>query len=846
MVLWKFTLRELKSHPGRATLTLLSIVIAVSAAVAVKVSTATTRQAYQEMYVKLAGRAALEVVPDGEGTYDEAIVGRVEKIPGVAVAAPALQLPTILHFKDGDPHSMLVLGIDPTRDEKVRDYELAAGSFFEGDEGGLLEAGFARSLGIEVGDEVRLMTKRLRQPVKIVGLLTAKGVAGFKQGATITLSLPTVQRLFGQRKSINNTSLVLDPTADVETVRQAIAAVLPPGVTVRMPTSRAQLGTETLATFDQGLTFAYTLTLVLATIVILNTFLMNVGERRRQLAILRALGTTRRQVMGMLLREGLLMGAVGTVAGLILGLAGAYGLSWAMARVYDTSLNALAIGREPFILAGVMGPGMALAAMFVPAYLAGKVTPLEGMRPLVSPEGARPSPVLTLIGLAAFTVMGAGLLASIFGWLPIDMATPIGVVFTVTLIFLIPAVLGPAAAFCAAVLRPIFSTESKLAHRQIVRRRTRSTLTVGVLYVSLSAGIGLGTAILNNVQDVVTWQERTFIGEFFIRANRPDLASGKSVPMPDSVEAELRNVAGVESVDGVRVVEQVTITSVRNGSKPQEVGAVLREFGASDRLPMDLKVGDLDETRSRLRAGEVVIGTVVAHRMGIGAGEEIILQTRQGPQTLRIAGETNDYWLGGRVMYMDRALGRKLLGADGADMYIVHVDKAAPLGEVEARVKAVCSQDGLSLLSFVNLRQRLDDLLNSIIAGLWGIMALGLVVAGFAVANTLTMNVLEQTREIAMLRVVAMTRRQVRRTILAQAAILGLFGVTVGVISGAISSYTMNLCTPAVTGRPIDFALHPRLLVGTYFVALGIILIAAWLPARRATHLNLLIALQYE
>jgi putative ABC transport system permease protein len=400
-------------------------------------------------------------------------------------------------------------------------------------------------------------------------------------------------------------------------------------------------------------------------------------------------------------------------------------------------------------------------------------------------------------------------------------------------------------ALCAAVLRPLFPTEAMLAHRQVVRRRTRSTLTVGVLYVALSAGIGLGTAILNNVQDVRTWQERTFIGDFFIRANKPDLATGKSAPMPDSVETEVRSVAGVTSIDGVRVVEQVKIQAARAGGEPQEVGAVLRDFDAGDRLPMDLKVGDLQETRSRLRAGEVVIGTVVAHRMGLRAGEEIILQTRQGPKKLRIAGETNDYWLAGRVMYMDRSLGRKLLGADGADMYIVHTTPAA-LTEVDASLKAICSRDGFSLLSFATLRRRLDDLLNSIVAGLWGIMALGLVVAGFAVANTLTMNVLEQTREIAMLRVVAMTRRQVRRTILAQAAILGLFGVTLGVISGAISSYTMNLCTPAVTGRPIDFALHPGLLIGTYLVALGIILIAAWLPARRATHLNLLIALQYE
>jgi putative ABC transport system permease protein len=161
-------------------------------------------------------------------------------------------------------------------------------------------------------------------------------------------------------------------------------------------------------------------------------------------------------------------------------------------------------------------------------------------------------------------------------------------------------------------------------------------------------------------------------------------------------------------------------------------------------------------------------------------------------------------------------------------------------------MKAICDKNGLLLQSFADMRRRLDNITNGVVAGLWGIMALGLVVAGFAVANTLTMNVLEQTREIAMLRVVAMTRRQVRKTILSQAAILGVFGVTLGVIAGMVAAYTTNLCTPAVTGRPIDFVLSPGLLIGTYAVALGIILLAAWLPARRAMRLNLLIALQYE
>jgi len=553
---------------------------------------------------------------------------------------------------------------------------------------------------------------------------------------------------------------------------------------------------------------------------------------------MRALGTTRWQIMGMLLREGLLIGVAGTVVGAALGLAGAFALSKAMAGAYSTTVTTLQITPKPFLLAAVLGPGISVVAMLVPAYLAGKVTPLEGMRPLISETSRPPSPVLTILGVVAFFLTGGSLVATILGFLPIEMATPIGVVYTASLVLIIPAVLGPVSALCALVLRPLFGAEGRLAHRQVVRRRTRSSLTVGVLYVSLSAGIGLGTAILNNVQDVRNWQARTFVGDFFIRAFQTDIASGKATVMPESLKDELEKVPGVAAVDALRFVQDVSVND-------RAVNAALRDFTADDRLPLDLKSGDPQEVRKLLAQGEVVLGTVLAQRLAVKPGESVNLRTREGPKSMRVAGLTNDYIVGGMVVHMDRAVGKRLLAADGADIFIVRTAPQA-LGQVEGRLKTLCDSNGLLLHSFADLRRRLDNLTNSVIAGLWGIIALGLVVAGFAVANTLTMNVLEQTREIAMLRVVAMTRRQVRKSILAQAAILGLFGVTFGVISGGFAAYTMNLCTPAVTGRPIDFALSPSLLVGTYLVAMLIILVAAWIPARRASRLHLLIALQYE
>jgi putative ABC transport system permease protein len=839
MVFWKVTLRELKSRPGRSVLTLLSVMLAVAAVVAVNVSSATTRRAYQEMYASLAGRAALEVVAEGGGTYGEGILPALEKVAGVKAAVPLFIQPTTMIVRDKGLRSfVLVMGVDPSRDEAVRDYGLEAGSFFGNDTGALMEAGFARGLGLEVNDEVKLVTWRLRTPVKIQGLLSPRGAAGFNSGGVVFLPLRMAQGLFRKPGEINAASLVLDDTADESTVKAEIARQLPQGLAVRSPLTRAQLGAEAIRDLDHGLTFAYTLTLMLAAIVILNTFLMNVGERRRMLSILRAVGTTRRQIMAMLLREGLLVGIFGTVLGSLLGLAGAYVLSKGMAGAGETTVSGLVITPWPFVLAAILGPGTALAAMLAPAFLAGSVTPLEGMRPVVAPPGSRVPRGFTLAGLGICLVLAMLLAGCMLGYLPGSLAIPLGVALTASGVLLIPAVLGPASRFFAAALGPVFGIEGRLAVRQILRRRTRTTLTIGVLYISVASGIGLGTAILNDLQDVKDWQSRTFVGDFFVRPFQPDVSTAKPVLMPESIRDRFGGVAGIDSLEAMRIVDDVTAEGL-------PVIVFLREFPAKDYLPLDLKAGSVDEVRRRLSRGEVVISTVLAHRTGKTAGDQITLETRQGPKNLRIAGTSNDFLGGGMMLHMDRAAGMKLLAAEGLSAVII---KARPeaLAGLESTVKQICGEEGLMLHSFTELRRQLDDLLNQVVVGLWGIMGLGLVVSAFAVANTLTMNVLEQTREIAMLRIVAMSRGQVRKTILSQAAILGLVGVTLGVLGGVVAAVVTNACSPAVLGRPISLRFHTGLLVGTFAIALITILLTAWLPARRATRMNLLAALQQE
>ena len=848
MILWKFTFREIKNRPGRATLTLLSIVIGVAAVVAVNLGIDGARRASQEMYERITGKAALEISAEGGVDFNQSVVADVQRLPGVESVVPVLQHFTTLRH-DAQKIQLLVMGIDPANDGAIRDYQIqepagatSLGSLFApGKKQALMEAGLAAGMNIKLGDEIKIMTYAAAAPKKltVVGLLAPQGVAGFNQGGIIFLPLPVVQEYFAyNKKVINSASLVLQPGADQEKVRAAVKECLPAYLTVHEPISKTQVAKDRVKSIEQGLLFCRALMIALAVITIFNTFLMNVGERRRQLSILRAIGTTRSQIMRMLVLEGIAMGIVGTVLGSLLGTAGAQVVNGAMSRVFSDAAPPLHLSVRPFIAAAIIGPIMSLIAMVVPAWLAGRVSPLEGMRPAVFEPGKSLARWFVIMSLSAFTVGFIVMSGCIFKFIPIVVATPAGVMFTVSFVLLIALVLGPLVWLAGSIFYPVFGTEGRLAARQILRRRTRSTLTIGVVYVSVSSGIGMGTAILNNVADARAWQKQTFQGDFLVRATRPDPATGQSPPMPESLGNEFRQTPGVTAVDTLSTVPAVTVGD-------QHVQLLACSFSNPDELPLYLNQGDPREIHRKMDAGQAVVGSALAYRLKKEVGDQFTLTTPQGEQAVTIAATMTDYSTGGLLVCMDRSTVKRLFGLEGVQAFSIKIAESAR-ATVEPKIKTICAEQGIMLQSFADARAKVEQAIHGQIVSMWTLLAMGLVVAAFSIANTLTINVLEQTRELALLRVVAMTRRQVRKTILAQAGVLGLIGLTTGCGGGVVGAYVTNLCSVILLEHPVLFALDPMLIGGSFVVSMIIVMVAAWFPAARAARLNLLIALQYE
>jgi putative ABC transport system permease protein len=382
----------------------------------------------------------------------------------------------------------------------------------------------------------------------------------------------------------------------------------------------------------------------------------------------------------------------------------------------------------------------------------------------------------------------------------------------------------------------VLGLEGRLAHRQIRRWPVRTALTAGVLYIAVTMGIGQGTVIINCIDDVRIWERRTNVADFFLRADFADTTTGQAIELPAQLANEIRNIPDVTNMDTISVFD-VSIAG-------QRAFAVAGDFTGAD-LPIDLYRGDPSLVRQRLLAGEVVLGTVLAQQTGVQPGDEITLDTRQGARPFRVAALTIDYMVGGHIIYMHRALAQRLFGVEGASMFLIRaLPDARPA--VQSSLEALAKRHGLMLHSAADLSRMVESIAAGVVSGVWGIRVLGFVVAALGIANTLTMNVLDQTRELAVLRVVGMTRRQVHKTVLSQAVLIGLIGLLLGLFVGIFAAYVINLVMLLVLGFPVPLVFDPDLLLGCSLAVIGLVLAAALLPARRAARLDLLTALQYE
>lgn len=834
MSLTRFSLREVSSRPGRMVLTFLSIAIGVGAVVAVLLSTSTSRSAQREMLKAISGKADLELVSDTPSGFSYDVLSKVRQASGVELAAPVLNRVAVLFVGDKRARAQ-VFGIDPRIDQQVRDYEIVAGRLPTKYDEMLLDDSFAQSLQTGVDSTVKVLHRGL-QEFRVVGLVRPRGTA-IALGSSAYLVLPSAQSVFRAADNIDQIQIVVAEGADVATVKQGLQSALPEGITLRVPRTSSDMTQETMFAPENGLRMAIAFAILIATFIIYNTFQMAVGERRKQLGVLRAIGATRGQVQWMILSEALWISIVGSMAGCVIGVWGANYLNQVTELLMHVELPGTHLTPLPFLIAVVVGIVVSLVGALAPARRASRVEPLEAMRAIEIHHNDQVIRRATPLGLAIIPT-GFGLL-----WLAANDYLPIGgdivaiVGILLGCVLLIPATLSTVSHGLAIALERLIGFESRLAQKQLTRHVGRTTLTVGVLFVAMSTSAGMAGNVLDNVRNVTDWYTRAILGDFFVRASMPDLATGAAADLPEGTGQALAKIEGIESLDPMRFV------SARSGAG--SVLVVVRDFVGNPEKMFDLAEGTGRAAVEGLRAGKAVVGSVLAQRLKIGIGDTIPLETADGTVQLDVAAVVNDYMAGGLTIYLTRDVAKELLNVSGVDAYVIQAEPKK-LKQIERELQAYCQANSLLLQSYADLVEVIDKMINGVIASLWMLLALGCLIATMGLVNTLTMNILEQTREIGMLRVVAMTRGQVRRMIFAQATLLGLIGLIPGAIAGTFVAYAISLSAQSVLGHAIAFHFRPGLVLGCLSVGIVVVMLSSLIPAERAARLQLSSALHYE
>ncbi|HEX3427642.1 MAG TPA: FtsX-like permease family protein [Candidatus Limnocylindrales bacterium] len=831
-------LRSLAARRGRTILSIVGIALGIGVLYASLETDAGISSSIDRTVHDLVGRADLRVEAFGERRLTADSLSAIEAAPGVVIAAPGLERRTYLAPAANDPNAapapVTALGIDPAREPAVRDLTLAAGQSLPATDAAaaLLTQTLAAALGTNVGGTVTLQGSAGPVDLSVVGILAGDGPIVGSGGRTVIVPLQTLQRVF-EDPTVSRVDIVTGEGATPAEVAAALGVALTtqPYVLSSPADLAASLRSST-ADFRAMTALIAAVALFVGAFLIFNTLSMTVAERVRELGLLRAAGATRRQLVWFVLAQAIALGIAGAVVGIAVG----FVLGELMAAEVR-SIGSIPFDRVDPTIASIIavvavGLGVTIAASLEPARRAGSIPPVEALRERLDPASARRARLRWLV--AVFVAVGvAGLLV----W-PRDAGTAglvrSAVIYVVLFLAILvaPLVLGALGRIAGLPFRLVLRLEERLARASIVRDRSRTTLTVGALAIGLAMVVAVGAVAHQSRLAASAWLSEVIPGDELLTSIRP-------VALDEAAIGQLQAVDGVKRISPIAVFEVA-----RNGVRFD--AAAVRGADLLDDGRLRIVAGDRGAALMALDAGgSVVIPQVLADRTGLGVGSTMTLAVGNGQVIdLRVVGVAARTIFGkaGEAVLLGWNDATTIFGVAGADVLAV---RYAPGRQIDTQptLERTARELALEPNPIDRIAGAVDDALGRVF-GLFDALALvAVIVAALGIVNTLTVSVLERVRELGVLRAAGMTTRQVRRTVVVEAGILGIVGAVLGIVTGLVAAALLIVLAGA--GPLIPDPPWASIAIAA-ILGIGISMAAAWYPARLASRLAIVAAVQHE
>lgn len=847
--MWRVTWRNLLARKVRLLLSAFAIVLGVAFVAGSFVFTDAMGGAFRGIIA--GGTADVEIAPAGANDFNAAqdvrtvpaeLAERLRTVPEAQSVHPYTQVLNLYVIgEDGrvvggnGPPGIGISDIDTRAVTGKPIVTYVAGEHPSGRGEVALDVATAERAEYHLGDTVTLVTPGDPPTVKaeLVGLVEFGD--GSLAGATLTiLDERAMQELFfGGREVYSGISLSTADDVSQKELVQAVTPLLPDDLSARTGDAIVAENEEDL---EEVLGFLNTFLLVFAaiamvvgTFLIVNTFSILVAQRSRELALLRALGASRRQVNRSVLTEAFAVGLVGAT----LGLGGGYLLAIGMRALFgtlglDLGETELPVHGRTVVVSYAVGVLVTMVAAWLPARRASRIPPVAAMRddvalPEVSIRRRLVAGVVMILG-------GIGLMVAGFDREGTTGVTLIGLGMLLILVgvALTSPVLGrPLVWLMGVAYRRAFGTVGLLAAQNARRnpRRTAATasaLMLGLALVSLMSIMGASAAASTDkaVEESLTSQ--------FVVSN----VVGS--PFTTRIAEEIRDV------DGVGTVAQFRQAFPTIDGDTAFVGAADPE-DLAEALDVPMVTGILD----RLRPGTVLVSRETVERRGFEMGQTLPMRFQGGTVPVQVAGVFD----GGGVLPANYLVTLDTLTKGGLAPLdsILFITEAAGADseQVRADVEAVTEQlPTVTLKDPAQFAEEQKEQIGFFLNVIYALLGLAVVIAVLGIVNTLALSVIERTREIGLLRAVGVSRPQLRRMVRLESVIVAVLGAVLGVLLGVAFGVALQR---AVADEGVDVLSIPGLRLGGFVLVAALVgVLAAVLPARRAARLDVLRAISTE
>ncbi|MFE6476097.1 ABC transporter permease [Streptomyces rochei] len=842
--MFRTALRNVLAHKARLLMTVLAVMLGVAFVSGTLVFTNTISGALQNSSAKGFDHVDVAVTPEfqeAEGDkvgeqpeLTQALVEDSASVPGAASAIGVVSGFTAVADKDGD----LIGDGWSTKGgnywgEKDPRYPLTDGRAPKGEGEILIDSKTAGRTGYGVGDTVRMSVDGPVITPKVVGVFTTDDGSVAAGGSLTLFDTATAQKLFGKAGTYDEIDVKAKDGVTQAALKAELDKALPKDLVEtttaeKLADDQAEAIASSMSGMKQGLLVFAGIALFVGTFIIANTFTMLVAQRTKELALMRAVGASRRQVTRSVLIEAFVVGVVAAVTGLLAGIGIGAGMRALMSSMGEVVPDGpLVVSAGTVVAALAVGVLVTMLAAWLPGRRAAKIPPVAAMSS-VHAQATTKSLVLrnTLGALVSAAGIAVVLAATTMGGSDGQAPMGLGAVLLIIGVFILTPLLSrPLIAAAAPVLR-LFGVSGKLARQNSVRNPRRTAATASALMIGLTLITGM-TVMAGSLQKSIDKMASAAIEADYVVS----MANGNWLS-PDVSE----KLAGA---DGVTAVSPLRNSPARIGGDTEYLTGV---NGSTIGELTDLKV---EQGAFEVGGTEVVVDGDTAKENGWKAGSAFTVAYEDGEkQRLTVAGvyEGNDMLRG--IMVDNSVLTPHL--TDPVDMQVmVKMSDGASSAAKDSLQQALDTNPAIKIQDKKDISNEIAKMFTLMLNMLYGLLAMAVIVAVLGVINTLAMSVFERSQEIGMLRAIGLDRKGIKRMVRLESLVISLFGGVLGIGLGVFFGWAAGELMGSTIATYELVLPWGRMGVFLLLAAVVGVLAALW-PARRAARMNMLQAIKAE